>query len=92
MQQLYVYRCNKKPDTYLLLPQKDNFSQLADELLILLGELSFSFEFKLDKNKQLIQADATDVLNAIATHGFYLQLPSKTKISKEDNLAQFYRR
>jgi len=92
MQQLYVYRCNKKSGTYLFLPQKDHFKKIPDELLTLLGELSFSFEFKLDKNKQLIQVSAVDVLKAIETHGFYLQLSSKRKPQKKDKLSRFYQR
>lgn len=90
MLQLYVYRCNKQPNTYLFLTQKGNFNNLPDELLALLGELNFSFEFNLDSNKKLMQANATEVLKAIEMHGFYLQLGSKTKASKEDRLAQFY--
>jgi len=92
MQQLYVYRCNKQPNTYLFLTQKGNFDSLPNELLTLLGELSFSFGFNLDSNKKLMQANATEVLKAIETHGFYLQLDSQTKTLKEDMLAQFYRR
>ena len=92
MQRLYVYRCNKQPNTYLFLTKKDNFNNLPNELLTLLGKLSFSFEFNIDSNKKLMQADATEVLKAIETHGFYLQLGSKTKVLKEDTLAQFYRR
>ena len=90
MQQLYVYRCNKQPNTYLFLTQKGNFNNLPNELLALLGELSFSFEFNLDSNKKLMQANATEVLKAIETHGFYLQLGSKTKAREKDILASFY--
>jgi uncharacterized protein YcgL (UPF0745 family) len=92
MQKLYVYRCNKQPNTYLFLNKKGNFNNVPSELLALLGELSFSFEFILDHNKKLMYATATEVLKAIKTHGFYLQLGSKTKVLKEDMLAKFYRR
>jgi uncharacterized protein YcgL (UPF0745 family) len=92
VQQLYVYRCNRQPNTYLFVTQKDNFNKLPTKLRKLLGTLSFSFEFKLNKDKKLMQTSAIDVLESIERNGFYLQLSGKTQTPKEDNLAQFYRR
>lgn len=91
-QQLYIYRSNNKPDTYLFLTEKDHFDKLPSKLARLLGELSFSFEFMLDENKKLMQSSAINVLKAIETDGFYLQLPAKKAPQKHDPLAKFYRR
>lgn len=91
-QPVYVYRCHNKADTFVFLAKKDNVDILPSELVNLLGELSFSFEFMLDKNKKLMQADAVEVLKAINEQGFYLQLSSKSKTEKDDKLDQFYRR
>lgn len=75
MQTIYVYRSHKKQWTYLFLPKKDDFSALTDDLKKLLGELDFSFEFKLDQQKKLAQSNSKTVMKQIKENGFYLQLP-----------------
>lgn len=92
MQPIYVYRCHNKADTFVFLAKKDNLEILPSELINLLGELSFSFEFMLDKNKKLMQANSVEVLKAMDEQGFYLQLSSKNKTGKNNKLDQFYRR
>ncbi len=47
----YVYRSNKKQGMYLYLIEKDDFSKVPESLMKLLGELVFSFEFDLSKNR-----------------------------------------
>ncbi|MCK5726075.1 MAG: YcgL domain-containing protein [Thiotrichaceae bacterium] len=78
---MYVYRSQNKQWTYLFLPKKDDFSVLDDTLVKLLGELDFTFEFELDKQKKLMQSDSATVLKQIKKEGFYLQLPLGKKLS-----------
>ncbi|MEE9304046.1 MAG: YcgL domain-containing protein [Thiotrichaceae bacterium] len=78
MQRVYIYRCEHKKGTYLYLPKKDNFDDVPDSLIKLLGDFSFSFDFDLDTDRRLIRTDATEVIKAINEQGYYLQLaPSK---------------
>lgn len=71
---VYIYRCNQQPDSYLYLPEKDNFEILPEPLSSLLGELSFSFEFDLTRQSRLVQADPQTVLDSLLEKGYFLQL------------------
>lgn len=78
MKRVFIYRSEKKQDTYLYLPEKDKFDEIPETLIELLGELTFSFEFDIDENRKLIRAEATEVIKNIDEQGFFLQLaPSK---------------
>lgn len=75
MMQCYVYRSQRKQQTYLFLPRQDDFSEVPESLLKLFGEAEFSFEFELTATRKLVMADATEVLRNINENGFFLQLP-----------------
>jgi uncharacterized protein YcgL (UPF0745 family) len=60
---VHIYRSNRKPDTYLYLAEKDDFSMVPDSLMTVFGEPEFSFSFQLSAQKKLIKEDATTVLN-----------------------------
>ena len=92
MQAIYIYRSDKQSGSYLFLPVKDKFEKLPKELLALLGELHFSFQFDLDSDKNLIKSNANDVLKALKETGYFLQVSPKKEASKQDKLAKFYRR
>ena len=92
MQPIYVYRSNKQSGSYLFLPEKNKFEKIPEELLKLLGELQFSFQFDLESNKKLIRGNASDVLKSLKEIGYFLQISPKKEASKQDKLAKFYRR
>lgn len=71
----YVYRSNRKRDTYLYIECKDDFSAVPEAVMTVFGPPEFSLSFHLHADRNLAQADATEVLNKITTDGFYLQLP-----------------
>jgi hypothetical protein len=73
--QCYIYRSKKKQNTYLFLPEQDDFSGVPEALLRLFGEAEFSFEFELTATRKLVMADAAEVLRNINENGFFLQLP-----------------
>lgn len=73
--QCYVYRSRRKQQTYLFLPQRDDFSQIPVSLLKLFGEAEFSFEFELSSERKMVLAKASEVKRNIQENGFYLQLP-----------------
>lgn len=72
---VYIYRCKHRKDTFLYLPEKDNFEEVPDSLLEMLGEILFSFDFELDDSKKLIRAAAPEVIRNIQQNGYFLQLP-----------------
>ena len=73
--QCFVYRSKKKQNTYLFLPEQDNFSEVPESLLKLFGQAEFSFEFKLHAERNLTLADAREVIRNLEENGYFLQLP-----------------
>jgi len=71
----YVYRSNLKPGMYLYLQEKDNFDEVPESLLSMLGNVEFSFEFDLAEDRQLVRAEADEVIRLIHENGYFLQMP-----------------
>ncbi|WP_018863119.1 MULTISPECIES: YcgL domain-containing protein [Thioalkalivibrio] len=73
--QCYVYRATRRADTYVYLPEKDDFSELPDGLTRALGRLEFALEFELTPDRTLAQEDPQQVLANLKEQGFHLQFP-----------------
>ena len=71
----YVYRSNRKRDTYLYIREKDDFSDIPETVLTIFGKPEYSLSFFLDESRKLAQADPVEVINQLQANGFYLQLP-----------------
>jgi len=77
----FIYASLRKPDTYLWLAQRDDFSALPESLVLLLGELRFVVEVHLDTQRQLPVEDAAVVLEHLSTQGWHLQLPPQETLA-----------
>ncbi|GAB3779816.1 YcgL domain-containing protein [Dyella agri] len=73
--QCFVYASRRKPDTYLWLAERDNFSVLPEPLRGMLGVLRFALELPLDEQRRLPREDARQVLAHLRERGWHLQLP-----------------
>jgi len=71
----YVYKSQLKPDTYVYVPRRDDFSALPAPLLTSLGALTFALDVTLDAQRRLAQADPDKVRSDMSERGFYLQVP-----------------
>lgn len=71
----WVYKGNKKPNTYLYIDRKDDFDHVPSALLSLLGDLKFVLDVALDLKNSLALADIDDVKNQLSKQGYFLQLP-----------------
>ena len=71
----YVYRSERRPETYLFLPAENDFSSVPDGLMELFGKASFALEFELTVERKLAQADPAQVMAGLREQGFYLQMP-----------------
>ena len=60
---------------YLYLVEKDDFSDVPDSLIKLLGDIVFSFEFDLSKDRKLVKAEALEVIRNMEENGYFLQMP-----------------
>ena len=71
----YIYRSNQQKGMYLYLVEKDNFEHVPESLIKLLGEMDFSFEFDLSKDRKLVRAESEEVLRILKENGYFLQMP-----------------
>jgi uncharacterized protein YcgL (UPF0745 family) len=79
---VYIYRSNRKPDTYLYLVEKDDFSMVPESLMTVFGEPEFSFSFELSAQKKLIKEDSNTVLENLKGQAYHLQLQSNVLIEQ----------
>lgn len=82
----FVYASARKPDTYLWLARRDDFSELPESLVLLLGELRFVLEVHLDAQRRLPHEDAEVVLDHLRTQGWHLQLPPSETLAAANHL------
>lgn len=71
----YVYKSQRKPDTYVYLAAREDFSCLPDPLLSQLGALRFVLEVALTPGRTLATQDPAVVRENLAARGFHLQVP-----------------
>jgi uncharacterized protein YcgL (UPF0745 family) len=79
---VHIYRSNRKPDTYLYLAEKDDFSMVPESLMTVFGEPEFSFSFQLSVEKKLIKEDTNTVLENLKEQAYHLQLQNDVLIEK----------
>ena len=70
-----VYKSERKPDSYLYVTSKDEFTDVPDALMNMLGELQFIMNLDLASRDKLGYADIAEVTRLLGEQGFYLQMP-----------------
>lgn len=78
----YIYRCSRKPDLYIYLAEKDDFSSVPADILKSLGNVEFTLELTLSPERKLAREQASRVMENLAEHGFHLQLPDAIPVEK----------
>lgn len=84
-----IYRCSKKDEMYLFLPDSDREDirqDLPDELLLITGRLEKVMQLELTPDTKLARADAKKVMTALEQQGFYLQMPPKDILQKDSSM------
>lgn len=71
----YVYKSQRKADTYVYFAVRDDFARLPDPLRDQLGALQFVLDVALTPERRLAREDAATVRENLAVRGFHLQLP-----------------
>ncbi|APZ44351.1 YcgL domain-containing protein [Acidihalobacter ferrooxydans] len=71
----FVYRSERRADTYLYLPRADDFSTVPEALMRVFGKASLALEFELTPARKLAQAEPRQVMESLREQGFYLQMP-----------------
>lgn len=79
----YVYKSQRKQDTFVYLATRDDFSGLPATVHAQLAPFAFVLEVALTPERRLAQADVATVREALSRHGFYLQLPKTVVLAGE---------
>lgn len=70
-----VYKSIRKPQTYIFVAKRDDFSSVPAPLLEKFGPPQLVSVLNMNNETKMAMAKAANVLKAIAETGFYLQLP-----------------
>lgn len=70
-----IYRSRRKAGAYLYCAAKDDFSAVPKPLLEQLGALEHAMDLELNPGRKLAREDVATVMEALATRGWYLQMP-----------------
>ena len=79
----YIYRSERKADTYLYVLEKDDFSCVPEALMKAFGQPEFSFEFKLSEDRKLAKEDTAEVIANLKQQGFHLQMADDLLIEQQ---------
>lgn len=71
----WIYRCSNKPDLYLYLAERDDFSPVPANILTSLGNITFSMELDINEQTRLARENPQQVMKNLSENGFHLQLP-----------------
>ena len=80
--QCFVYKGDRKADTYLYITREGDFSDVPQTLLKLMGELEFVLSVDLAQRDKLAQADIETVSVQLKSQGYFVQLPPSDHIEK----------
>ena len=72
---VWIYKGSRRAETYLYVPEEDNFERVPKELLEAMGELQLVMQLELDEERRLARVAAKDVIKGVARVGYFLQLP-----------------
>jgi len=70
-----IYKGDKKTDCYLYVKKEDDFSDVPESLLAMLGELEFIMVLDLTSRDKLGFADIQEVRHLLDEQAFFLQMP-----------------
>lgn len=73
--QAYVYKSQRKADTFVYLAKRDDFALVPEPLRTQLGDLSFVLEVALTPDRKLAREDTTVVRENLSARGFHIQFP-----------------
>ena len=72
---VWIYKGSRRAETYLYLPEEDNFEQVPAALLDAMGRLELVMELELHAERRLARVDAKDVMSSVSRVGYFLQMP-----------------
>lgn len=74
----YVYKSQRKADTFVYLAEREGFERLPEPLRTQLGPLAFVLDVELTPERKLAREEVATVRANLAARGFHLQFPPST--------------
>jgi len=71
---VWVYKGSRRTETYLYVPDENNFEHVPKDLLDAMGTLEFVMEIEIDAQRKLARVDAEEVIKNVLDAGYFLQL------------------
>ncbi len=71
---VWIYKGSRRAETYLYVPEKNNFQRVPQDLLDALGALELVMELEIEERRRLARVDAKDVMKGVSNVGYFLQL------------------
>ena len=81
-----VYKSARAKDTYLYIRDAQAIDELPESLRSQLGGLTKIMDLELFPGRKLARTTADDVLNALNSRGFYLQVPPPKEVLMGNDL------
>lgn len=72
---VWIYKGSRRAETYLYLPEEDNFERVPAALLDAMGTLELVMELEIHEERRLARVSAIDVMKSVAKVGYFLQMP-----------------
>lgn len=70
-----VYKSRRKLDMYLYVDFREDLERVPEALLQQFGEPELALSLNLTRSRKLARVAAADVLSAVESNGYYLQMP-----------------
>lgn len=70
-----VYRCSKQEGMYLYIHEDKTSSDLPEELIKMVKELTHAMDLKLSQDRKLASEDVLLVIKNLEEKGYHLQMP-----------------
>ncbi|MBN2865997.1 MAG: YcgL domain-containing protein [Thiotrichales bacterium] len=75
MMNVSVFKSPKKNELYLYVPQEDGLEKLPKEILVIFGEPAHVLDVELNPEKKLARVKTSEVLAALSSRGYFMQMP-----------------
>ena len=73
--QCWIYRSERKLETYIYLAKEDGADAVPEGLLAALGPLTYVMQLDLHEHRPLARVDVLQVMQDLVAEGFFLQMP-----------------
>ncbi len=71
---VWIYKGSRRAETYLYVPEENDFQRVPEDLLDALGTLELVMKLDLDEGRRLARVEAKEIMKGVSQVGYFLQL------------------